>query len=142
MRPGIEHATPRFLVGFVSAVPRWELRIFPALNPSFSHLCFLFLPLIFASVLLFSRSSESETSVRRKVSLVLEQMQPLMVSGLLMVGAGVRVRAFGPWDQDVDSLPPPCISGRWLLLVLLRPWPGRANSPKKWRSYRKSWMKR
>ena len=31
--------------------------------------------------------------MRRKVSLVLEQMQPLVVSGLLMVEGGGRLRA-------------------------------------------------
>lgn len=39
-----------------------------------------------ALVLLSPRSSESEVSVRRKVSLVLEQMQPLGVSDLLGSG--------------------------------------------------------
>lgn len=114
--------------------------IFPALNPSFPHLCYPFPPLTFASVLLSSRSSESETSVRRKVSLLLEQMQPLVVSGLLTVGQGAGLGPCGPWDLDVDSLPSPRVSGRWFLLVPLRQ--GRVNSPKKWRSYRKSWMKK
>lgn len=59
--------------------------IFPAHNPPFPHLFHPLPPLTFASVLSSSRSSESETSVRRKVSLVLEQLQPLVVSGLLMV---------------------------------------------------------
>lgn len=68
--------------------------ILPALSPDFPHPCYLFLPLTLAFVLFSSRSPESETSVRRKVSLVLEQMQPL-VSGLLMVGARVRLRALG-----------------------------------------------
>lgn len=64
------------------------------LYPNFPHLGCLCPPLSFASVPLSSRSPESETSVRRKVSLVLDQMQPLVVSGLLLVGASVRVGAF------------------------------------------------
>lgn len=60
--------------------------IFLVLSSPFPHLCCLFPPLSFASVLSSSRSSESETSVKRKVSLVLEQMQPLVVSGCFLGG--------------------------------------------------------
>lgn len=74
--------------------------------------------------------------------MVLEQMQPLVVSGLLMVEGGGRLRASCTSGSGCGSTHffPHCVSGRWLLLVLLRQ--GRLNSPKKWRSYRKSWMKR
>lgn len=83
------HTPPLFLLA--------SFPIFPVLSSSFSHLCYLFPLLAFASALLSSRSSESETSVRRKVSLVLEQMQPLLVSDHLLVGPGGRVRACGAW---------------------------------------------
>lgn len=59
---------------------------------SSGFLAFPYALLTLASVFLSSRSAESEASVRRKVSLVLEQMQPLGVSGLLGVQARVRTR--------------------------------------------------
>lgn len=82
--------------------------ILPSLSPDFPHLCHLFPPLTLAFVLFSSRSPESETSVRRKVSLVLEQMQPL-VSGL-MVGAKVRLRALGASGAGCGLASfPPCL---------------------------------
>lgn len=99
--------------GGVSGAFQWWSRtsLFPfwLSSPSslfFLHLCFLCFPLTFAFVLLSSRSPESESSVGRKVSLVLEQLQPLVVSGLLMVGARSGSGLFGPPDLDMDSLPP------------------------------------
>uniref|UniRef100_A0A8C6A0Y8 Cingulin n=1 Tax=Marmota marmota marmota TaxID=9994 RepID=A0A8C6A0Y8_MARMA len=58
-------------------------------------------------------SSESEASVRRKVSLVLEQMAPLVVSGLPQAGARVRVRAGRFPGMGLDQL-------RSLLLAYLQ----------------------
>lgn len=75
---------------------------------------------------------------------MLEQMQPLVVSGLVLVGARVSqdqgLLGLGIWTWA--HFLPHRVSGRWLLLVLPSPWQGRGNSPEEWRSYSKSWMKR
>lgn len=70
---------------------------------SFGFLAFSFPLLTLASIFLSSRSAESEASVRRKVSLVLEQMQPLGVSGLLGVRARLRTRALRSLEMGMRA---------------------------------------
>lgn len=86
---------------------RWEHTLSSC--PS-GFLAFPFPLLTLASFLPSSRSSESEASVRRKVSLVLEQMQPLGVSGLLGVRARVGARALRPPGMGMRAPFPPLVS--------------------------------